>query len=388
MTRASGERVGAVAGVGFTAFERQSSQSILSLALEACEAAIDDAGLARTDVDGIVSYSLLNDSVPVQAVATGLGVPMLTYGVDLSLGGQAPCFLVGEAARAVEAGAASAVLVFRALKGRSGGRVGRMPFPGLGTPYRYPIGYSAYPMYVGMWGNRFLHETGQGAEDMAAVVIEQRNYARLNDRAVRRQPMTVDEYMESAFVVEPYRRPDCTIEVDGACAVLVTTLGRARDLRHRPAVVAGSRYLLGRRSGLDMGDHLLWDDYTRNYTSHLADGLFGDAGVTRRDVDVAEIYDCFSTTVLMGLEGLGFVGRGESGQFIRSGETRLDGSLPTNTHGGLLAEGYLHGMNSVAEAVMQVQGRAGERQVAGADVAVATSGALMDGSALVLVGDR
>ena len=115
----------------------------------------------------------------------------------------------------------------------------------------------------------------------------------------------------------------------------------------------------GPRSGLDIGDHLLWDDYTRNYTSLLRDDLFGRAGITPGDVQVAEIYDCFTSTVLMGLEGLGLCDRGGAGALVRSGETALDGRLPTNTHGGLLSEGYLHGMNTVAEAVLQVQGRAG-----------------------------
>ncbi|MFA5885731.1 MAG: acetyl-CoA acetyltransferase, partial [Acidimicrobiia bacterium] len=178
------------------------------------------------------------------------------------------------------------------------------------------------------------------------------------------------------------------IEVDGACAVLVTSEAHARDLRHPPAVVASSAYRAVPRAGLDIGDHLLCDDYTHNYTSFLREELFGRAGIGPGDVQVAEIYDCFSSTVLMGLEGLGLCERGASGTFVKSGATALDGRLPTNTHGGLLAEGYLHGMNTVAEAVLQVQGRGGPRQAPNHDVAVVTSGALMDGSALVLTRSR
>ena len=140
----------------------------------------------------------------------------------------------------------------------------------------------------------------------------------------------------------------------------MTSLERARDLPHPPAVVASGCYRAGPRPGLDIGDHLLWEDYTRNYTSWLRDELFGRAGVRQEDVDVAEIYDCFTSTVLMGLEGLGLCERGGSGAFVRSGGCALDGRLPTNTSGGLLAEGYLHGMNTVAEAVLQVQGRSGD----------------------------
>ncbi len=374
----------AVAGVGYTEISAASGCSVLALAREACAAALDDAGLAPTDVDGILSFSLMHDSVPCQAVATALAVPQLRLAVDADLGGQAPCHLVGLAAMAVETGRAEAVLVFRAMNGRSGRRVGTMQFAGPGAPYRYPIGYDAYLMYVAMWAQRFLLETGQGEEDLAAVALAQRRYAVDNERAFKQRPLDLVGYLAEPFVVDPFRASDCTVEVDGACAVVVTSEARARDLRHPPAVIASSAYRAGPRPGLDIGDHLLWDDYTRNYTSHLRDELFGRAGLTPADVRVAEIYDCFSSTALMGLEGLGITDRGASGAFVRSGATALDGALPMNTHGGLLAEGYLHGMNTVAEAVLQVQGRGGIRQAPRHDVAVVTSGALMDGSALVL----
>jgi acetyl-CoA acetyltransferase len=278
--------------------------------------------------------------------------------------------------------------VFRAMNGRSGQRVGTMEFHGMGAQFRYPIGYDAYLMYVAMWAQRFLHETGQGELDLAAVALAQRDYAVANDRAFKRRPLDLDGYLASPYVVEPFRPSDCTVEVDGACAVLVTSVEQARDLRHPPAVIASGAYRAGPRSGLDIGDHLLWDDYTRNYTSLLRDELFARAGVTQSDVEVAEIYDCFTSTVLMGLEGLGLCERGASGELVRSGATRLDGRLPTNTHGGLLAEGYLHGMNTVAEAVLQVQGRGGDRQAPRHEVCAVTSGAMMDGSALILTADR
>jgi acetyl-CoA acetyltransferase len=374
----------AAVGVGYSPFSRESGRTVLALAREACLAAIDDAGLAVADVDGMVSFSLNHDSVPCQAVATTLALPELRFAADLDLGGQAPCHLVGLAAMAVETGRARNVLVFRALNGRSGARVGAMEFTGGGAPFRYPIGYGAYLMYVAMWARRFLVETDQDATDLAAVVLAQRAYAEANDRALRRRTMTLDEYLAEPFVVEPFRASDCTVEVDGACAVLVTSEEQARDLRHAPAVVASTTYRAGPRPGLDIGDHLLWDDYTRNYTSLLREELFARAGLRPSDVQVAQIYDCFSSTVLMGLEGLGLCERGGAGAFVSSGATALDGSMPMNTHGGLLAEGYLHGMNTVAEAVLQVQGRGGTRQAPRHEVAVVTSGALMDGSAMVL----
>jgi acetyl-CoA acetyltransferase len=378
----------AIAGVGYTPFTRRSGRSVLDQALEACRNAVDDAGIEAAQVDGIASFMLMHDSVPAVAVATGLALPGLRYVLDAQLGGQAPCYLIGEAATAVNAGHADHVLVFRALNGRSGPQVGTMPFAGAGGQYRYPIGYDAYLMYVAMWARRFLLETAQGEEDLAAVASTQRHWAAQNERALKRDPLNLAEHLAAPFVVEPFRADDCTVEVDGACAVLVTSLERARDLRHRPAVVAASAYRAGPRPGLDIGDHLLWSDYTRNYTSLLRDELFQRADLGPSDVQLAEIYDCFTSTVLMGLEGLGLCERGSAGAFVRAGSTSPAGSLPVNTHGGLLAEGYLHGMNTVTEAVLQVQGRGGTRQVANHDVCVATSGALMDGSALVLTTDR
>lgn len=378
----------AIVGVGYTEFTRKSGRSVLSLAREACLNAIEDAGVDPAEVDGINNFSVSNDSVPCQAVATVLGLPQLRYGNDLMMGGQAACNLVGQAGAAIKAGQAKYVLVYRAMNGKSGNAVGTMQFHGMGGQYRYPLGYDAYMMYVGMWGQRFLYETGQNHEDMAAVAIAQREYAVRNPRAVRRKPLDRDGYFASPLVVDPYRGPDCTTEVDGACAVLVTSLERARDLRHKPAVVAATAYRAGVRSGLDIGDHLSWDDYTRNYTSWLREELYADAGVTPRDVTFAEIYDCFTTTVLMSMEGMGLCERGGAGELHRSGGTRLDGRLPTNTNGGLLSEGYLHGMNTVCEAVLQMQGRGGELQVPDNRVCAVTSGALMDGSAMILTQDQ
>ena len=378
----------AVTGVGYTDLSKRSGRSVLALATEACAAAIADAGLTYADVDGVASFMVMHDSVHSQAVSTALALPTLRYSLDLDLGGQAPCHLVTQAAAAVSTGQARHVVVFRALNGRSGSRVGTMQFHGMGAQFRYPIGYDAYLMYCGMWAQRFLHETGQGEHDLAGVAVAQRCYAEANPRAYRREPLDLDSYLAAPLVVDPYRAADCTVEVDGACAVVVSALDAARDLPNPPAVIAAGAYRAGARHGLDIGDHLLWDDYTRNYTSILRDELFGAAGLTPSDVQFAEIYDCFTSTVLMGLEGLGLAERGGSGELVRSGATAADGRLPVNTHGGLLAEGYLHGMNTVAEAALQVQGRAGHRQVPRHDVCAVTSGALMDGSALLLTSDR
>jgi acetyl-CoA acetyltransferase len=230
-------------------------------------------------------------------------------------------------------------------------------------------------------------ETGTGYEGLGAVAVAQRAYAERNQRAIRRSPLTLEAYLGAPFVVDPFRGHDCTSEVDGACAVVVTSLERARHLQHTPVVIDGAAWSTPHGSGLDIADLLTWEDWSRNSHSHHADRLWQSAEMTPRDVDFAEIYDCFSAVVLMGLEGLGLVARGEAAKFVAAGETGPGGSLPTNTNGGLLCEGYLHGMNTVAEAVVQIQGRAGDRQLARHDRCAVTSGALMDGSALVLTRD-
>jgi acetyl-CoA acetyltransferase len=374
----------AVVGVGYTEFTRQSGKSVLELASEACSKAVIDAGLELKDVDGVVSFSVLGDSVPSEAVATALGLPKQNYILNLNIGGQAPAYSVMLAAMAIEAGLADNILVFRALNGRSGKRIGGMQVAGEAAQFRDPIGYIGQPAYGAMWARRYMIETGATIEDIAAVPIAQRKYAMMNERAIIKKPLTFEDYLESPLIADPFRKADCTSEVDGACAMLVTSLKNARQLNHTPAIIEGASYVCGPRSGLDMNDKLLWDDITTNYTSLLAKPLWESAGIGPREVDFAEFYDCFSSAVLFALEGLGFTGRGEAGAFIRAGETGLNGRLPVNTHGGLLCEGYIHGMNTLAEGVLQIQGRGGNRQVPNANIGVVTSGNQADGSALIL----
>lgn len=374
----------AIVGVGYTALSKRSGRSVLALATEACRNAVTDAGLRLDDIDGIASFRFMEDSVPTSAVATTLGLDPANYLLDSALGGQAPCYLVMHAAMAVHAGLARNVVVFRALNGRSGARVGTNRVPGPATDFRYPIGFSAYAQFIAMWARRYMIETGATHDDLAAVAMAQREWAALNERAILRTALSRDDYYAAPWVADPFRVPDCTIEVDGACAVVVTSLEQARDLRHRPAVIESAAYVAGGGPGLDMGDSLLWPDLSRNYTSLLADDLWGGAGLSPDEVGIAEIYDCFTTSALIGIEGLGLAPRGGAGALIRSGATRPGGARPMNTNGGLLAEGYLHGMNTVAEAVLQMQGRCGARTVEGAETCVVTSGALTDGSALVL----
>ena len=385
MTDSPAYRDAAITGVGFTEFSKRSDRSVLSLAAEACRSAIADAGLDPADIDGVVTYQYLNDSVPAQAVAAVLGLGDLRHTLDSGLAGQAPCYLAAHAATMIGTGVARNIVVYRALNGRSGQRVGSARAPGDAADLRHAAGLTAYPQAIAMWARRFLIETGATEDDLAAVAIAQREWAARNERAFRRSPLTIEEHRASPMVADPLRAVDCTTEVDGGCALVLTTVDAAADAPHPGVGIESAAYALGRGGGLDMADMATWPDLSRNYTSLLADSLWTTAGLGPADMDFAEIYDCFSSVVLFALEGLGFAERGGAGDFVRSGHTAPGRELPVNTNGGLLNEGYLHGMNTLAEAVLQLQGRGGERQVAGAEVGVVTSGALQDGSALVLV---
>lgn len=377
----------AIAGAGMTELSRRSGRSVLSLAREAALAACESAGLDPAAVDGVVQYSLYDDSVPAEALGASIGAGDLTYVMDFAQGGQSASHMVAHAAMAVACGFATNVIVFRAMNGRSGVRIGQNAATGGGTEFRYPLGFVAYPQVAALWARRYLIETGCTELDLGAIAIAQRRWAERNPRAILREPLTDESYLESRWVAEPYRLPDCTTEVDGAAAVLVTSVERARDLRLTPAVIASAAWAT-HGFDLDMGSSLRYDDYLRNFASHLADPLWKRAGLGPEDVDYAEIYDCFTGAAALNMEGLGLCEIGGAGRFAREGHTSQGGRLPTNTHGGLLSEGYVHGMNTVTEAVWQMQGLGGERQVPRNDVAVVCSGAFVSGSALVLTKDR
>lgn len=372
-----------LAGVGYSQLSRASSESVLSLAVDACRAAVQDAGVAPCDVDGIATFSWEGDSVPAVAVATAMRIPELRFVLDVTMGGQAPCWLVAEAAAAVAAGRAKAVLVYRALRGRSGQRVGSVRASGLGTAYRYPLGLVAYPQLIALWARRLLFEIGASPDDLAVVVQAQRAAAGNNDRALVTAPIDRAGYLCSPMVAEPFRVVDCAIEIDGACAVLVAHSDLIADESRPRVAVRAAGYSAGAGAGLDTGDPLGWPDWTRNFASPLAGRLYAEAGMAATDIAMAQIYDCFSSTVLFGLEGFGLADRGEAIDFIRDGHTALTGRLPVNTGGGMLCEGYLHGMNSVAEAIVQLRGNGVGRQV-DAENCLVTSGALTDGSAMIL----
>ncbi len=227
-------------------------------------------------------------------------------------------------------------------------------------------------------------EYGTTSEQLGTVAVTCRRNASLNERAMMRQEITLADHQASRMIVEPFHLLDICLESDGACAVLVTSADVAKDLRHRPVYIMGAAYGGGPNQGDDLFDAIRWPDHAHNYSKYIADDLWRSAGVAPRDVDVAEIYDCFTYSVIMQLEGFGFCKEGEGGEYVQNGRIDRDGDLPINTHGGLLSEAYIHGLNHVVEAVEQLRGHSGARQVADAEIALTTAGAMTCGSALVL----
>jgi len=379
----------AIAGVGFTEYSLDSGRSILALAVEACQKAMADAGLGPKDVDGILEFSL-GDSVPTESVAAGLGLPEVNYAADWFCGGFAPSALIATASMAVASGMSKGVLIYRAMNGRSGFRLGGAGGgdafrPKWGAQYRVPYGWLTFGQNMALWCRRHMEKYGTKQEHLAAIAISQRESALLNERAVQRKPLTLKDYMASRVIAEPFHLFDMSLETDGACALLVTSRARARNCRKKPVYVKAAGHF-GKATVADpmWADSFLWPDLTENYTKFLAPRLYEEAGLKPEDVDVAEIYDCFTYTVLMALEGLGFCAKGEGGPFAASGATGLHGKIPVNTNGGMLSEAYIHGMNTVVEAVMQLRGEGGKRQVPNAEVAFVTSGATTIGSACIL----
>ena len=375
----------AITGIGNTDYTRESGRTVRSLASEACSKAIADAGLGLADIDGIISFNF-NDSAPAMGMATELGIPRANYAVDFQSGGNAANLITLTATAAIEAGLAKNVVCFRAMNGRSGFRLGGgrdMNAHGV-TQYTAPFGWITYPQAMAMWRRRYMIEYGDDDEGLAEIAMTFRDNAVLNPRAMQRTPMTRDDYYNSRKIVDPFRMLDICLESDGACAVVITSAERAKDMPHKPVYIMGGAYGGGPNQGDDLFDAIRWPDHAHNAFKYLGDDLWKSAGIGPGDVDVAQIYDCFTYSVLMALEGLGFCKEGEGGAFVQGGRIRRDGALPLNTAGGLLSEAYIHGFNHVIEAVEQLRGVSGPRQIKDAEICLTTAGAMTCASAMIL----
>lgn len=286
-------------------------------------------------------------------------------------GGSVSHAIVGQAALALHAGVADTIVVYRALNARSGfrmGGTGRPPVDAVETQYQAPYGYFTPPQQFAMAARAHMARYGTQPEHFGRIAVAQRAFARDNERAMMREPMTLEDYLASRHVVEPFRLFDCCLETDGAVALVLTRAERARDLAQTPVLIRAAAW--GGGQTLYSNDIL---DTTRTSAADMAPRLYAMAGVGPSDFDLAELYDCFTYSVLVQLEDYGFCPKGEGGPFVASGATARGGAIPVNTHGGFLSEGYVHGLNHVAEAVSQLRHTAGLRQVPGAELALSTA---------------
>ncbi|MFG1923335.1 nonspecific lipid-transfer protein [Cryptosporangium sp. NPDC048952] len=380
------ERTAAIVGIGRTEFSKDSGRTPLTIAVEAARAALRDAGLDDTDVDGIINFNT-NDSAPSQDVGRALGAVDLGLAADLQGGGNLAVTVVGQAFAAVQAGICDTVVVFRSLNGRSGNRYGRGEKPSI--PLRGEMqfaalnGYVIPPMWIAMFAQRHKHVYGTTDEDFGHIALTMRRHATANPHAMQRHPLGMDDYLAARWICEPFRLFDCCLETDGAVALVVTSLDRARDLRQRPIVLTG--FGEAHTSG---GSWTNFPDLSEMYSAYAAKRLWRSTDLRPADMDVACMYDCFTGTVMATVEDFGFCPKGETGAFFAEGRATYGGDVVVNPHGGLLSEGYLHGLNHHYEAVLQLRGDAGDRQVPEARTALVTAGAGPAGGALIYQADR
>ena len=375
----------AVTGVGETEYSRDTKSSQLALTLEASLAAIRDAGLDPKDIDGVIPYS--SGGIIAEDFITNFGLPDLRYSAVTPMGGASPVAAIQTAAMAVATGVANHVLValgrgsISAAGGRITGRLALMPQMKIVGEFEMPLGTNAPAQFYAHMARRHMELYGTTSEQFAEVALTCRENALLNDKSIMKKPMTLADHQDSRMIADPFRLFDCCLDNAGAAAVIVSNADRAKDCAHDPVFISGvaeghpdSPSAITQRP-----------DLTTLGLAKAAPIAFEMAGVNHSDIDVAQIYDCFTWTVICQLEDLGFCKKGEGGDFIGDGRIRRKGELPINTHGGLLSEAHIAGMNHIVELVRQLRGDCGERQITDAEVGLVTGfGDLGDGSLAIM----
>ncbi len=375
-----------IAGIGEPPVGRLVGSNPTELHVDAAMLAIEDAGIDKHDIDGLMtSGTFLNDNIRHHMIiGEHLGIHCKLFCDTLRTGGQSYLNGVQLAKWAVESGQCKAVLLIRGDNILTG-----VP---KGTGLKAYIDYGAHPMefevpfgitvpgVYAMVAQRHMHEFGTTSEQLAAIAVACRKHASLNPKAFKRDPITVEDVMASPMVSTPLRLLDCSPICDGAGAILITSRERARDLKAKPVRILGTGQAqsyyhlahLARATGARAEDKARFG-LTRTVQSVAAAQAFGRAGVKPSDIDVAELYDSFTITVLLQLEDLGYCAKGEGGAFAQNGRIELGGELPVNTHGGLLSFGSSGGINHIIEAARQMRGEGGAGQVPDAKLALATN---------------
>lgn len=377
MSSLSGRYV--IAGIGHTAFGKLPGRDTVSLNVEACREALADAGIPKSAVDAVLVKvpTSTHQFMFGQKVAEALGLqPRLGGAWDQ--GGAANITLLSMAIMAIEAGQCEVALITYADNPRSGNR----------AVYARPrgddaaLGWFSTAAGYAMIQRRHMIEHGTPPEAFGAVALASRNHGAGNPAAQLRKPLTMDEYLASPWVVDPLRRDDCALVSDGAAALVVMSAERARALGVPQPVP-----VLGFGHGQTSYEVALRPELTSTEAARAAHTAFTMAGARVQDVDVAQLYDCFTVTVLMTLEDYGFCRKGEVANFVADGALQLGGRLPLNTSGGLLSETGMPGLQLVMEGVRQMRGTA-RLQVPGAKLClVSNQGGTMHTHATLLLGN-
>jgi acetyl-CoA acetyltransferase len=358
----------AIVGVGETKFGTLPGITDSALTFEAVTKAVQDAGLSIKDVDGLLSQQTYHGTLMWYSNWLGEKMGMnLKYTTDLDIGGATPVSCVQHAVMAINAGLATTVVCVYGESSRSW----RPRGPGRGWvwgggqgEFENPWGYLAAMHGYAMACRRHMYEYGTTSKQLGAIAIACRKHASMNDNAQQRKPMNMDDYLASPMFCDPFRLLDICQVTDGAAAVVVTSAERAKTLKHKPVYISG----MGQRhphQGIGWASSM-----TTFGGKESSETAFKMAGMTPKDIDVAEIYDCFTYTVLATLEDYGFCQKGEGGHFVENGNIELGGKLPVNTHGGLMSQGHIDGMNHITEATQQLRGNCGIRQVKDAEIAI------------------
>ncbi len=373
----------AITGIGETAYVQGTDRSPLDLQFEAALAAIADAGLDPKDIDGVIPYSY--DNIIAEDFITNFGIEDLRFSALTPLGGASCVAALQAAAMAVASGVATHVLVPAVRVAYSGARVGSRvrEIPQFKTiaEFELPVGAIAPAQLYAPMARRHMELYGTTSRQFAEIAVTIRGHARLNDNAIMKKPLTVEDHQASRMISDPFRLFDCCLESDGAAALVVSAAERSKDMKARPVTIMGAAE--GHPDSPGAITHRR--DMTTLGLAKAAPRAFAMAGVTPADIDVAEIYDCFTYMVLCQLEDLGFCKKGEGGAFVEDGRIALGGELPVNTHGGLLSQAHVVGINHIVELVRQLRGTAGKAQVADAEIGLVTGyGDMGDGSVAIL----
>jgi len=371
----------AVTGIGETKYSRSADRSTIGLMLEASMKAIVDAGIESNEIDGVIPYSL---GPVAEEVMTGLGLTDVRFSAQTPMGGASPVAALQCATAVVAAGLCQNVLIVLARRSASESRVASrlavMPqFRQIGE-FENPVGAIAPAQLYAPMARRHMELYGTNEDQFAEVAIAIRNHALLNDNAIMQKPLTVEDHHASRMISDPFRLFDCCLESDGGTAIIVSAADRAKDTRAPVTILGVAEGHPDSPSTITQRPDLLTLGLAK-----AAPRCFGMAGVTPADIDVAQIYDCFTYMVICELEDLGFCKKGEGGAFIEGGRIRLGGELPINTHGGLLSQAHIAGMNHIYELARQLRGEGGRAQVEDAEVGIVTGyGDLGDGSVAIM----